>query len=437
MSTLNLEINSTEKNNIVGVSYEGKKQLVVSASLHERESSTFCNPSDGGPSSLFRLDQPFSIDDEFNLNDLHFEYEHHNLDATLSQTVFNPYTLFNNVKLLINNQEVCYYDSADAVYAAQSDHWNKFSGEELKREVLKIFPSCITSLTTGETIAPTTYKKFSLPMSVIFPFMKNISRSQGVSKISIEVQMRPNTNTTSSIASFIKSSTTNNPYTSSTIAFKNVQFRMITTKHTDASLRAVPAPIMFVPRYETRTYTQDWNSNAAQRRIQLSQEFSHHTLCHQVKVWAYNKNAITTYNHADAGKIDSDFGLFGYQVKYKSRDIINFPNVDDKNKRAQYHLFNQENRYGKVNPTFVDGSGEYKYWSPQTLIDFQGIHHHSLESIEGHSGLSNAGSEIEIVLTNAVDGGTYGTNVDLKTVLCYHSIVSLNPQTGLITRKNV
>jgi len=196
---------------------------------------------------------------------------------------------------------------------------------------------------------------------------------------------------------------------------------------------------MVIPSFEIRSYDQSWNSNTDQRRVQISQEYSAHNLCHGILVYGYNKAAVTAYNDADAMKIDSQSSLFGFNVKYKSRDIINYPAVNDVNKRNQYLLDVHEKRYGKFNNALIDTSqgDDGLYWVPLTLIDLQSVDIHDNDTVNGYSGLSNQGSEIELIITNAKSGGTHSTDMRLNVVLCYYSIVTLDAKSGIVSRKNI
>ena len=73
---------------------------------------------------------------------------------------------------------------------------------------------------------------------------------------------------------------------------------------------------------------------------------------------------------------------------------------------------------------------------PLTLIDFQSVGINNLKNEGAYSGLSNANSEIELIFTNAVSGGTYATSPYLYSVLSFYNIVSLDAKTGIISKKN-
>ena len=146
--------------------------------------------------------------------------------------------------------------------------------------------------------------------------LKDLSRSQGLTKLSVEFTWKPNTNTAASVGRFIKSSTVNNCYTATTISFTAIQLRLKTTKHSDASLRAIQNPIMMINNFEIRMYNESFNANTASKRIQLSTEYSHHNMVHGVLFYSYNNQAVSAFNDADCCKIDSQSNQIGFEIKY-------------------------------------------------------------------------------------------------------------------------
>ena len=437
MSTLNLEHNATKKTNLIGHSYSGKQQLLVKPSLCEQVSAVFFNPITGSPGSVHRVDYNLSVDDEFNINEAYLEFVINNLDAVITQNIINPWLLFDSIKLLMNNQEVVFYDNSEAIFCASSFHYRQFSQQGLKSEIQKLFPTNY-SVSAGETHAVSSANLWSLPLTHLFPFLKDLSRSQGLTKLSVEFTWKPNTNTAASVGRFIKSSTVNNCYTATTISFTAIQLRLKTTKHSDASLRAIQNPIMMINNFEIRMYNESFNSNTASKRIQLSTEYSHHNMVHGVLFYSYNNQAVSAFNDADCCKIDSQTNQIGFEIKYKSRSIVDYDAVNQTGQRNAYHIDVQERRGYALNHALIDTSvsSEGLYWVPLTLIDFQSVGINNLKTEGAFSGLSNANSEIELIFTNAVSGGTYATSPYLYSVLCYYQIVSLDAKTGIISKKN-
>lgn len=434
MSSLNIINNNTGKSTMIGHAYSAEQIHIISPSLNETESTIFFNPLQGGCGSIHRADWNLSSSDEFNLNELYLEFSIQNLDAVLTQNIKNPWLLFDSFKILFNNQEVCYYDNAESIFAAQSMYYRKFDNLQLKVEMMKLFPTNY-SVVAGETIPVSSTVPWSLPLTILFPWLKNISRSQGLSKLSCEFSMRPNTATPASIGRFILSSTTNNCYTDATFKILNIQLRINSTKHTDPSLRSISNPVMVIQNFETRMYNETWNALTAQKRIQLTNEFSHRNLCFGLLVYIYNNQAVTAYNDTDCMKIDSQASLIGFQIKYKSRTIVDYSLNSELGRRNAYHINIGEKLYKNFNHALIDltVSDESKYWVPLTFLDFSSIDNHAPDTHHIYSGLSNSGSELEIVLTNT--SGVFATSPYIYATLCYNTICQLDPKTGNVSKK--
>ena len=109
MSSRNYTLANVRKTVTMGSTYAGEDVLLIKPSLLENQMTTFFNPNTCGPSSNPRCDLIFANSDEYNLNELYLEFTMNNLDAAVSQTVYNPWNLFSEMKLSINNGEVHYY----------------------------------------------------------------------------------------------------------------------------------------------------------------------------------------------------------------------------------------------------------------------------------------------------------------------------------------
>ena len=178
MSSRNYTLANVRKTVTMGSTYAGEDVLLIKPSLLENQMTTFFNPNTCGPSSNPRCDLIFANSDEYNLNELYLEFTMNNLDAAVSQQVFNPWLLFSEMKLSINNSEVQYLDNTEKIWLAQAAYYKRFDDSAFKGALQELFPTNFTNgLTTGETVAPLTGVTFSLPLFVVFPYIKDISRS--------------------------------------------------------------------------------------------------------------------------------------------------------------------------------------------------------------------------------------------------------------------
>jgi hypothetical protein len=154
-------------------------------------------------------------------------------------------------------------------------------------------------------------------------------------------------------------------------------------------------------------------------------------------IYHYNKTAVSAYNDADCCKIDSQATNIGFELRYKSRPIIKFDAVADSAKRVKYFSDTHKRRYGvNINPSLVSQSTTLgAYWTPLTFIDLQSVGTSDYDLLETHSGLSNANAELELILTNAVSGGTYSTSTKLYVVLCYYEFAMWNTKNKVLEFK--
>jgi hypothetical protein len=266
-------------------------------------------------------------------------------------------------------------------------------------------------------------------MSVLFPYLSHISRSQGIRRLSIEFRFQPNTAAAITIARFVKSSTANNPYTSSVISFSNIQLRLAYTRHSDALLLSVPNPIIFVPKYDTRTFVP----NATTQRIQLQTDFSHHSLCHGILVYFWDTALITAYNDADSCKVYSGVAKLGFEVKYKSRSIVKLDTAGETNKRAKYHHDVHFKRYGKImNSDLVsEATTVANLYVPLTFIDLQSVALQDNDIEDIYSGVNNESVGLELIVSS-MSGAVFTATTQLYVVLCYYEVMVLDAKTGIL-----
>jgi hypothetical protein len=437
MSTAILKANNSRSQE-VGFSYDATKQLIVKPNLTENQYTKVFNPVSGTVGSNHVVEVNLSPNDLFALNECYLEFNVANNDATLSFTILNPWLLFSEMRLLMNGQEVLYFDNADKLFACVAMHYRQFSHNELFNELQKIRATELSETFNGETIAPLASRKFSLPLlGVLFPFMHGMSRANGLIKFSFEFRFQPNTNTASTVGRFIKSSTTNNPYTLSTIAFQQVSLRLLATRHSDTTFYSVPKPVMIIPKYDDRVYSLAWNATTDSQRIQLTNDFTFRSMCHGILVYLYPQSNVTAYNDADCCLVHSRLGLIGWELKYKSRTVLKMDSANDNQMKVQYYHRVNELRYGKtVNRTLISDDGTSPsagtLFVPLTFIDLQGIEFDS-DTEAVYSGISNAGGELELILTNNL--GAFSTSAYLHVVLCYYEGCTVDAKSGMVTYK--
>ena len=135
----------------MGHTYDGKEVFKFTTNLHENHTTTFANPLMCRTGGQIRVDLNIRSEN-YNLNELLFEFDHVNTDATLSQTVLNPYLLFQEIKVYFNDKQLVHYDNAEEIFCTVADHLKRYN----KNEFLAVYQTTMVtnfSSLAGETIA--------------------------------------------------------------------------------------------------------------------------------------------------------------------------------------------------------------------------------------------------------------------------------------------
>ena len=435
MSSKNFVLSNEAKRVTLGHTYDGKQVMKFSTSLHENNTTTFANPLTCRTGGQVSVDLNIRTEN-YNLNELLFEFDLVNTDASINMTLLNPFLLFQELKVFFNDQQVVHYDNAEEIFCTVADNLKRYNKDEFVSLLQTCAVSNFSNPLTGETINAGTTKRFSLPFTTfVMPWLRDISPSDGVGKLSLQVKFVANYGTPSTIGRFILSSTTNNPYTDSTIRFDNIQVRHVFTRHRDALLMKVPNAIIPIQRFAEKQYSlASWNATTDSVRIQLSQDFSHYRNCNLIYVYLYPSSNVTAYNDSDCMKVHSSLTLLGWELRWKSRTIVNFSNSTDNNRKAKYYHDTYLKKHGKVmdDAMVSDSSDKSKVWIPLTMIDLQSVGNGSNDDDRlVYSGIANQNSDLELILYNTQGAFCAGTCL-LNVVLGYTEFFNLDSKTGVV-----
>ena len=436
MSTKNIELShpKEKQNRLAGVGYDGKEVFRVSPSLFETYTSKYFNPVNGSPSSYHTLNLDLSVSDEFNLNSLMLEFTQSNRHATASQIILNPYLLFSEFKVLLNNVEVLHYDNQEAIFLAVSVFFRGKTDDERTAYLSTIFPTQSSNPLAGETVAAQSSVNWSLPLEPLTNFINNISRSDGLAKLTLEFRFVPNYGVQAMNGRFIRAGADVNVYTESNIAFNNIALRLHHTKHSDPLLRNVPnGGHMVLHKFDVKTFQCNFSTAAATQRVQLSTDFTIRPMVKAIIVYMYNTNAVSTWNDSDAIKVDSGVNQLGFELKFKSKTILKYDAANQANNRRRYLFETYKRRHGFTYPVALcqESDDTTKVWIPPTVIDLASV---EKDDPETHvlAGLPS-NSDLELIVSNAVPGGNYSANCNLQICLAYVERVQLNPSNGQLT----
>ena len=101
MSSKNYVVAGAKKNVLVGHTYDGKEILKTRPNLHENFSTVFFNPQTIYTGASARCDINMRTED-YNLNELLLEFDQVNASSTITQTIYNIFMIFSEIKLLFN-----------------------------------------------------------------------------------------------------------------------------------------------------------------------------------------------------------------------------------------------------------------------------------------------------------------------------------------------
>lgn len=414
MSTNNLKLDKVGvKNTLRGFNYVGKHQFVIPPSLPDHTLIKSSNPISGGVGTTHEMN--LLLTEDKNLDEVFIEFDQNNLDGTLSQVVVNPFLLFSECKLAINNGEVWHLDDTEKIFNSVANYLMQFDNDNFKSHLTSIIPTYTAPL-SGQTTTAGTTTKWSLPLWYLFPGLKSVSLINGVRQLNFWFRFQPNTATPDSIGRFMKNATnTNNPYTSATISFTNIQLRAHTVKVLANALKVAPSPVIITKEYDNKSYLLPITTNGEIKRIQFSTDFSRHPMVNDIVFYIYDPARITAYNDADCFNIDSSVDTLGFELKFRSRTILKYEGVADKHRRFRYYYDVYKKRFKDVNLALLDGSDNTnKYWIPATRIDLQCIDVADPDQEEVYSGLPST-EELELILYN--NAGSYSTGAYLHVAL--------------------
>lgn len=420
MSTKNINLDQrAKKEYLKGYSYMGSELYKVNGNVSDSYATTYTQPQSVSVGGHVQCHIQFSED--YNLNDLVFEFTQTNNDGTLSQTVFNPWLLFQEFKISINNQQVVHLKTTEEIYTTVNHYVRKCGdANELKSLLQQNMVTNFSTPLTGETLTAGSSITWGLPIfKMLCPYLCGISPSQGVSRLSFEARFNPDYATAASNGRFIASSTVNNPWTSAIVTMSDCQLRQYVTRTKDPILRQMASPLMVIQRFQEKLFNISFNATTANQRIQINNTFSNFPVCNCIYIYSYNPAGVTAYNDADCCKTDSDVSLIGWELKLNTKTLHKFDASADKQKKVKYYSESYEKEFGKpINPEMIDNSTTLtKYWTLTSKVDLSniavGVNDNNREI---YSGISST-NDMELTIWNT--SGAYSTSTYLYVMLGY------------------
>jgi hypothetical protein len=138
-------------------------------------------------------------------------------------------------------------------------------------------------------------------------------------------------------------------------------------------------------------------------------------------------------------RIGSSLNLLGWELRWKSRTIVNFSQSTDKNRKAKYYHDVYHKRHGKhIDEAMIsDATDKSKVWIPLTYVDFQSVENGSNDDDRlVYSGIANQNSDLELIIYNTQGAYCAGSCI-LNIVLGYLEFFNLDSKNGVVKEINL
>jgi hypothetical protein len=217
---------------------------------------------------------------------------------------------------------------------------------------------------TGEQTTNVGSDRFYLPLEPFIPFLHNLAVNaswrnsagqnvQYLTKLKITIVFTSPVTTANDHAKICVSNTNANSYNS--MVFDNVNYMRRYREVRDVNTIMSP-PLstvrFFIPKFETKTYTQAWNGSATSISFKLS-DIGKRAYVQKLIVWV--DPVETTFNAATAGGLRySGFNYIKWskQVLAYNNQTIDFINSADSNVRLRaFEIMQHQRQYGAALPS--------------------------------------------------------------------------------------
>jgi len=429
--------------------YLGQNIFVVGKSQYEEKSYQFTVPSINNPAgnqTRISLQFPNTMNN-YRIDDLYMTWQAVNTSTTLSPTWRNVFLLFDTVKLLLNQVETHYLMDRYQIMSAVQDYLRNYNESEYWNQLSKFRYEVGSAKTcNGESIplaagTPVVngIQYFTLPLTVLFPYLKGMIINRMISQIDVEIVFARNSQSLVN-AQYILSNTTSNAYDSN-ISYNNIRMNLLLTNQTDLRLyKNVYPNTLLLSKWETKVFTQSWtnvvNSNATtgdNLQLDLSSVWGKHTKIIGVLVFI-QQASIPAYNNTNACKFFSGASYIGFNVLSNSTVITNLNTTPDLQvQRLRYALEFNKRRYGKELPLalFDPANDINKIYSFETYIDLENI---KVDENDEYpvGGISNYVKDIEIALFCT---GSINASANIYCMLNYVELGTFDSSNNVVLLK--
>ena len=338
-------------------SYEnflGENIFVVGQSKYEEKQYSFTTPSISNPAgNQVQCTLTFPPLTQPRIRDIYMTFTASNSSATLAPTFKSVFMLLNTVKLLVNNTEAYYYMDRYQIMSGVQDYLRKHDDSEFWQQ-LNRFRTETGKTVNGETIPTSGSQNFTIPLTVLFPFLKGMIVNKQITQLDFQVVWQLDTASLVN-AGYVVSNTISNAYNSANLAYNNIAVNILWDNNTDARLyKNVYTNVMLFSKWETKVYNnQSWtNLGTDSIMLDLSTVWGKHTKVLGVLVFI-QPSVQSAFNSATAAMYYSGANYIGFDVLSNSSfitQLATLSNVATASARRRYAQDFNKRRYGVEMP---------------------------------------------------------------------------------------
>jgi hypothetical protein len=422
----------------IGYTYADEPIYAIGPSIYF-QSKYSCSPSvlslSNGSTTSWVL-QP-ARDDRYIIRDAVLRYSCTNASATETCRFYNPFLMLSQVKLLINNVEVVYYQTHIEIMSAVARQLKKYPADQVYNILASFRNNTTTSFTPDQYTAAST-TNHQLPLKLLFPDLEGlIVNLSGTARIEVQFTFASNSNSAPLNNMFCQSNTTSNAYDGD-LTYSNLEVDVKYVRPTDARAYAslgnyiMPTRKFLVKRLDNIAWNVVGTNNFT---INLSNDFAKSNMIEQLSVFFYDVAGNSAYNSAAACRYYGGVKYASFVMRSRSNIVLDLKDVvRDEHNRKEYEMMVYKNRNGVdeplelLNETTLLG----QYLIPDTLtVDLSNVIEDDQSPSQGYSGRNNNENDVEVTFTCA---SAISANVIAFCVLHTCEIAVIDSKTGSVKK---
>jgi hypothetical protein len=376
----------------------------------------------------------YARNEAFTVHDMVLQWTSTNTSATEGCKFYNPFALLRSFKMLINNQEVAYFQDVFQILEQVSNHLKKYPEEEVYQMLARLRNETEATF-NGEEYPTSGTSYHQLPLFWLVPELKkHLANISGVTKVQFDIAFQSNTNSLLN-NQFCQSTTTVNSYDTN-LTYSGIEVKILYNKHTDARMLKMPVnPLMVQDRYITKLIPNiSWTNLGTDRQtINLYNDFSRTRRCVGLSVFLWDVAGNSAYNSAEACKYKSGPEFIAYEIKSGSDVLVDLKEpTKDLHARKRYALDTWKNRNGCAMPLEIlnKTTDLADYYIHNSYFDLSHVIEDDQSKSTSISGKSNFDNDWEIQLICA---SSLSANVNMYVVL-HHVEISQIDKAGTVKK---